>query len=292
MVLFFRFIGFCLSFFGYRGIRFFGIIIGAIAFDLFNYKKNIILYNLGVVYKGSLTRDQKINLGRKSIINYATSILETLASTRLFKKAKVEFVNFDEIKKIQRINNNGIYAVGVHIGNPELLFYFLSKKIMKKIDFIAIVANLNKGIGEKIIQTSRSKYIRNINKMNKMEKGLSATDEIFELINQKGMVCFSIDHKRPPEEFLFFFGKQTLTNNSVARLFFKNTAPILPIVFTRTKPGYFKIEFFDQVVFDRNQTLSLQENITQLTQELNKVAEKIILKYPEEHWWWRNRWGV
>lgn len=284
--------GFSLALCGFHGIRLFGIIIGTCAFDIFKYKKRVILYNLNVVYGDSLTPTQKIRLGRKSMINYATTLLEIVASKWLFKRAHIEIINSSEIKRIQKNTNKGIYMVGVHTGNLELTFYVLFKNFIFTKNKIAIVANLNKGIAEKLIQSSRSRYIVNINKMNIIEKGLSPKSAIFDLLNKNGVVCFSIDHKKPSAENVLFFGQQTSINNSVARLFLRKNAPILPCVLTRTKPGYFKMEFFDEVMYHQDKSLSLKENVTQLTNSLNRIAEKIILKYPEEHWWWRNRWDI
>ena len=64
----------------------------------------------------------------------------------------------------------------------------------------------------------------------------------------------------------------------------KYNAKIVPVYIERSKNDTFKITFNKALLFNQNDTL---ENITL---ELNRILEKMILKNPDQWIWTHNRW--
>ena len=81
-----------------------------------------------------------------------------------------------------------------------------------------------------------------------------------------------------------FFNKKALTTTIPAQLAKKFNIPIVPVYITRVRELNFKLTVEEPINFSENQSI---ENITD---ELNKILEKMILKNPEEWIWSHNRW--
>ena len=81
-----------------------------------------------------------------------------------------------------------------------------------------------------------------------------------------------------------FFNQKALTTTIPAQLAKKFNIPIVPVYITRVRELNFKLTVEEPINFSENQSI---ENITD---ELNKILEKMILKNPEEWIWSHNRW--
>mgnify|MGYP001246652207 FL=1 len=83
---------------------------------------------------------------------------------------------------------------------------------------------------------------------------------------------------------LEFFNQKAFTTTIPAQLTKKFNLPIIPIYIERIEDIKFKIKIMEPMKFSNEKT------IEDITYELNKVLEKMILKKPE-HWIWsHNRW--
>ena len=81
-----------------------------------------------------------------------------------------------------------------------------------------------------------------------------------------------------------FFNKKALTTSIPAQLVKKFNIPVVPVYIEREKDIKYKIKIDNPLIF------SNENSIQYITDELNKVLEKMILKKPD-HWIWsHNRW--
>ena len=81
-----------------------------------------------------------------------------------------------------------------------------------------------------------------------------------------------------------FFNQKALTTTIPAQLVKKFNIPIVPVNITRVRDLNFKLTVGEPINFSENQS------IESITDELNKILEKMILKNPEEWIWSHNRW--
>src|SRR5690606_4282428 len=121
---------------------------------------------------------------------------------------------------------------------------------------------------------------------------LTATQQIFNAIDNKEIVGFIVDQKRAQGQMLPFFGKMASTNDSLAKLYFRKPAVIFAAIITRGKPGHFKVKYFEEFIYKKDPSLSLAENITKFTLQVNQFLEPIILSKPDEYYWLHNRWNL
>ena len=81
-----------------------------------------------------------------------------------------------------------------------------------------------------------------------------------------------------------FSNQKAFTTTVPAQLIKKFNLPIIPVNIERIKGVKFKITIMKPMIFSYDKT------IEEITYDLNKVLEEMILKKPE-HWIWsHNRW--
>ena len=81
-----------------------------------------------------------------------------------------------------------------------------------------------------------------------------------------------------------FFNHKALTTTIPAQLVKKFQIPIVPIFIERINNISFKITIKEPINFDKNKSTE------DITGELNKILEKIIIHKPEQWIWSHNRW--
>ena len=81
-----------------------------------------------------------------------------------------------------------------------------------------------------------------------------------------------------------FFWKTSLTTTIPAQLVKKFNIPIVPVYIERIKDLKFKIVINEPITFDE------EVAIKKITDDLNIILEKMILKKPEQWIWSHNRW--
>ena len=93
-----------------------------------------------------------------------------------------------------------------------------------------------------------------------------------------------IDQRVSEGKKIKFFNHEAYTTTIPAQLIKKFGCDVIPVHIERNKRYQFNIKFFEPISFDKN------KNIMQVTLELNKILEKMILKNPDQWIWTHNRW--
>ncbi|KAB8033330.1 lysophospholipid acyltransferase family protein [Fluviispira multicolorata] len=273
-----------LSLIGFKGILVLSKIIGFISYDILRIRRTVILKNLTIAFQNEKSENELNKIGRLSTIHFIRTVLELLAANKLFKKTKVIFKNKPLVDEAFK-KNEGIYAMCIHIGNWEYLchinsIYFAPVHV--------VVKPIGKGTLAKWIENMRASIgYRIIDR--KGEK--SSTTQIFNALEQKEVVGLIVDQKRPRGEILPFFGKDASTNNSLAKLWLKRNAPVIPVIIKRKAIDTQEIIYFPEFEMIENKEWTREQNITENTKRMNLMVEKMIKQNPEEYFWMHNRWG-
>tara|TARA_B110000971_G_C19668671_1_gene345698 strand:- start:174 stop:569 length:396 start_codon:yes stop_codon:yes gene_type:complete len=119
---------------------------------------------------------------------------------------------------------------------------------------------------------------------NQIKKGINGVREAIGYIKKNHSIALMIDQRISEGEKINFFGVPAFTTTLPAQLAIKYNLAIIPVFIERIKDDKFKIDF-EREINPRN-----FENKTKLTQELNKVLEKMIIKNPSQWIWTHNRW--
>lgn len=281
-------ISFLLSLLGFRGIYGLGVLLGILCFDVLRIRRRVILKNLEIAFGDSRSLAERKFIGRASTISFIVTILEFFASERLFPKASVLFVNEEHLREAYPANaSTGMYGLCIHMGNWEYLCHLHAQIYGKPVYVVA------KAVGSKSVDdwVKKRRMALGYSLIGRNEK-TSAAQQISKAIYNQQMVGFIVDQKRSRGEILPFFGRLASTNNSLAKLYLRTPAPILPSMIQRLKPGEYQITYFPILKFPENEHLSVSERVTALTQAMNAQVEEMIRLCPQEYFWMHNRWEI
>ena len=179
----------------------------------------------------------------------------------------------DEIKK----NNGKVVFISGHFSNFELMAMQLEKIGIK---ITAIYRPLNNVFLNKIMERIRKKYICK----NQIKKGIGGMKKLINLMNSNFSTALMIDQRVTEGIKSDFFNNEASTTTVPAQLIKKFRIPVVPIFLERIDGTNFKLTINQPINFTN------EMSIKNITDKLNQVLEKMIIKKPE-HWIWsHNRW--
>tara|TARA_B100001029_G_scaffold178565_1_gene185636 strand:- start:1047 stop:1907 length:861 start_codon:yes stop_codon:yes gene_type:complete len=200
--------------------------------------------------------------------------LKKFRENRFNKFLEIEGLNFiSEIKK----NNEQVVFISGHFNNFELMAMEIEKS---GINLCAIYRPLNNPFLNIIMERIRKKYICK----NQIKKGKSGTRDLLDLFKKNFSVALMIDQRVSEGESVQLFNYPAKTTTIPAQLVKKYGCKIVPVYIERLKNFHFKLSFNEPIKF--NEKLSNE----QISLELNKILEKMILKNPDQWIWSHNRW--
>tara|TARA_A100001015_G_scaffold159785_1_gene177480 strand:- start:769 stop:1245 length:477 start_codon:yes stop_codon:yes gene_type:complete len=148
------------------------------------------------------------------------------------------------------------------------------------IDVAAIYRPLNNIFLNPLMEYLRKNYICR----KQIKKGISGTKEVLKYFKNGTSVALMIDQRVSEGIRCDFFGQKAFTTTIPAQFVKKFNAKIVPIYIERLDEGKFKLKIHKHLQFSSN------ESIENITLELNKILEKMIIKNPTQWIWTHNRW--
>ena len=278
-------------------IEFIFIYILLIIFKIIGYKNasnlgEIIGKKIGPFFRSNkkiLTNLENSNIGnsqedRKSIINnmwgnYGRILSEYIYLKNFRDNSLSKFISIsgseilDEIKK----NNEQVVFISGHFNNFELMAMEIDKA---GINLAAIYRPLNNPFLNIIMEKIRKNHICRY----QIKKGKSGTRELLELFKKKFSIALMIDQRVSEGVSVNFFQRLAKTTTIPAQLVKKYDCRVVPVYIERINKYNFKLTFNEPIVFSKN--LAIEE----ITLELNKILEKMIIKNPDQWIWSHDRW--
>ncbi len=182
----------------------------------------------------------------------------------------------DILTNIKKQNQKVIFISG-HFSNFELMAMQIDKLDLK---IGAIYRPLNNIFLNKIMERIRKKYICK----NQIKKGIGGLKELIKLNNEGYSTALMIDQRVSQGIKSNFFNEEAFTTTVPAQLVKKFNIPVVPIFIERYEGIKFKMKVFRPVHF------SVEDTIENITADLNKILEKMILDNPNNWIWSHNRW--
>ena len=279
---FFEFL-FIISFFfifkiiGYKKASNFGEILGKKIGPLFRSKSRI-LNNLKNSNIGSSEEDREIII-ENMWGNYGRILSEYMFLKQFKKNNLSQFLEIEgsEILEEIKINNEQVVFISGHFNNFELMAMEIEKA---GINLCAIYRPLNNPFLNVIMEKIRKNYICK----NQIKKGKSGTRDLVNLFKEKFSVALMIDQRVSEGETVKFFNNSAKTTTMPAQLVKKYSCRIVPVYIERFRKHNFKLSFLNPIKFDDKLT------VHEISSELNKILEKMIIKNPEQWIWTHDRW--
>ena len=240
--------------------------------------KNIIRSNILKALPNSNKNDIE-KISKKMWNNYGRILAEYIF-IKDFRSSKFEnniVIEGQEIlNEIKKCNEPVIFVSG-HFNNFELMAMQIEKS---GINLAAIYRPLNNKFLNFIMEKIRKKYICK----NQIEKGISGTRKLLSFFKKKTSIALMIDQRVSQGIKSNFFKHEAFTTTIPAQFVKKFKCKIVPIYIERIKDINFKLTIHKPLIF------SDDESIESITQNLNSLLEKLILKNPEQWIWSHNRW--
>ena len=148
-----------------------------------------------------------------------------------------------------------------------------------------LVKKVGKGSMADFVNRLRDKNnFRTVKRKNKGD-GFNA---IKEALSKEEAIGFVFDQSRPGEPKLPFFGTNAKTNTSLAAIWQKISAPIVPAYIERLSFAKHKLHILDEV------PVTCVDNgasdVIDQSKSYNLVVEAMIRRCPEQYFWMHKRW--
>ena len=190
--------------------------------------------------------------------------------------SKIEVDGQEILDEIKKLNKQVIFVSG-HFSNFELMAMHLEKS---GINLTAIYRPLNNIFLNFIMERIRRKYICK----NQIKKGIGGIKKLINFKKKNFSTALMIDQRVSEGILSDFYNQKALTTTIPAQLVKKFNIPIVPVYIERKSSLNFKIKIHKAIKF------SEEKSISNITDELNKILEKMIIKNPDQWIWSHNRW--
>ena len=190
--------------------------------------------------------------------------------------SKIQVDGQDILDEIKKSNKQVIFISG-HFCNFELMAMYLEKT---GINLATIYRPLNNFFLNGFMERIRTRYICKY----QIKKGIGGLKKLINLKKKNFSTALMIDQRVSEGILSNFFNQEALTTTIPAQLVKKFNIPIVPVYIERIGSLNFKITVNKPINFQNDCS------IKNITDDLNKILERMILNKPEQWIWSHNRW--
>ncbi len=265
---------------GLQSASFMGSYLAKIFGPLFR-SKRIIEKNLKICFKKIDQKEiKRISLGMWDNIGRTFSEYIFLKN---FQKNHNHLIKLNGAEYLDEIKNNKkpVVFVSGHLANFELLGTKLNRYGIR---FCAIYRPLNNIFLNPIMEYLRLKYVCPI----MIKKGRSNIRELLNKIKSGYSVIIIADQRTSEGKKVEFFNCPALTTTIPAQISLKYNCKIVPLRMERLSYNNFEMTVYKP--FEYKKSDNYEKDTYNLTLQVNKQLEKMILKRPEQWLWSHNRW--
>jgi len=260
-------------------------IISGTASLLLRSRNNVALNNLNYVYAKEKNKKEIRHILKsfmRNIIEYYCELIKQ--DNKAYKDIK-ELVHLEGRENLDKAlgKGRGVIAVSAHLGNFPIVCARLTSEGYA---YSAIIGNAR---DERV-----KKYFSSIWENQGMEvipslPVFTALKGTMEALSKNRIVAIYADQNRARGGiFVDFFGRKAATVTSPATIAIKMKVPVIPMFIVRIAGNKHKIVIEPEleIKFTGNE----QEDISMITEKINRIIERYIKLYPEEWWWFHDRW--
>ncbi|HNY51708.1 MAG TPA: lysophospholipid acyltransferase family protein [Smithella sp.] len=175
----------------------------------------------------------------------------------------------------------GMLSIVAHFGNWELMT-IAGPMYLKP--FYIVYRPLDNAVIDNVVE-----YVRTIQGNSLIPKGGSGKT-IIELLKENQLIGILSDQNVSKREGVFvdFFGRTACTGVGLAVMAMRSGAPVLPAFMARQKSGKYK--FIVKPTVEAVCTDNYENDLVVNTQRFTKIIEEVIREYPDQYFWFHQRW--
>ena len=211
--------------------------------------------------------------------NYGRILAEYIFLKRYRKSTPTNNLKVIGQEILNEIKNNKkpVIFISGHFNNFELMAMHIEKS---GIDLATIYRPLNNKFLNKIMERIRKKYICK----NQIKKGFAGTRQLLSYFKKGHSIALMIDQRVSQGIKSNFFNYEAYTTTIPAQFVKKFSCKVVPIYIERIDDINFKLTINNPIEY------SNKYSIEDITLDLNRHLEKMILKNPAQWIWSHNRW--
>lgn len=249
-------------------------------FDILRLRRKLVLSNIEKAL-GQISSSERAKIARNSVFHSVMTALEFLHERKGLLGDRTTIVGREHLDTALK-KGQGIYVLCIHMSSWEAMGGAMSKNFAPSHVLVKQVGSqgLDRFVRE---QRERNQF----HSILRRKKG-DAKRQIQDILSRNEIVGFVMDQGRPGEPFLPFFGAQARTNTSLAAIWRKQSAPIVPVYIARVKPFEYRLTILPELAL--NKTDNQESDILNLTRLFNQTVETMILAQPDQYFWFHNRW--
>ncbi len=281
-----------LEYFLYRIIEFFIKLTPPFALPIFYKTLSSLFYIIGRRYRKIIKTNLKIafpQMDERTKDEYVKKSFYYLA------KLIVDLTKYEKISDIEKImevgdvsslrealkEENGAILISGHFGNWEMGLLWIGKHIRK---VNAIVRTMDNPYIEKKLREFREQTGNKI-----IPKDMRAAARSLKALKNGEFLGIMVDVSQQEKEGVFtnFFTLDASTTPTPAKFHLKTGAPIIPVF---TIPVGRKYKIYSLPPVNIKLTGDREKDTLLITEEINRILEREITKYPQYYFWFHKRW--
>ena len=222
------------------------------------------------------------NIDKNQIIsemwkNYGMTFIEYMFLNTFRKNSSHIEIKGDENLNVAISKKKPLIFVSGHFANFELMSMEITKR---NIRLATIYRPLNNIFLNPFMEFLRKKFICK----NQIKKGLNGVRDAIEYVKKDFSIALMIDQRVSEGVKTNFFKKPALTTTLPAQLSLKYKLSIIPVFIQRKSNSKFVVEFQNEIKPE-----DFHDKL-KLTEKLNEVLEKMVMRNPTQWIWTHNRW--
>jgi len=262
---------------------FVGAMFGLAAWSLLPRDRYRIVRHLTLIYGDRLTFQKRQLLARSYFITVGKNLMDVLRFKTHYEKEIKPLITVEGLHYFEAAVKRGKGVIGFtgHLGNFELLAVHIA------------------GLGYPSAVIGREMYDRRLDEMLVTNRkalkvgNIATTDSVRKIIKwlrDGGIigVLIDIDSIRVRSTFVPVMGRMALTPVGQTIIGLKTGAAFVPCACVRISDNQYRVIFRPEVTIDR--TDDFEADTDRMTAACSKALEEIILEYPDQWIWLKNRW--
>jgi len=227
----------------------------------------------------NISKNELISIYNSMWENYGRVFAEYVFMKKFRNNQLTKNISIEGKEILQEIiiKNQKVIFISGHFSNFELMAMQIEKMGVK---VAAIYRPLNNLYLNSIMEKIRKKYICK----HQIKKGVGGLKELIKLNKEGFSTALMIDQRVSQGIKSSFFNQEAYTTTIPAQLVKKFGMSVVPIFIERFDEIKFKMTVYKPLSFEEN------ESIENITNKLNRILEKMILKNPNYWIWSHNRW--
>ncbi len=256
--------------------------IAVLIFDILRIRRRMILNNLEIAFGNEKSPDERRKIGRESTYHFILTFLEFLRSVRIDIHGETMCHGIEHVQNALK-QGRGCYILCCHLGNWEAMGG--SSKRFIDIPTYAIVKDIGGSGLNRFVEEIRNKNGLLTIRRDPPGRALRA---VRDTLSRNQLVGFMLDQARPGAPRIPFFGMPAKTQTSLAAIWRKYPAPVIPVYIRRIGVGSHEIHALPELEIQH--TNDSRNDVLNNTEMFNTVIERMIRSCPEQYFWMHNRW--